>query len=293
MKLFGLFALVAAAPLYAGEIVPSQVPAAAKWVCHADVDAVRDSETGKAIFSRIEQEHGAQLLAVQRMFSIQPLTDIHGITLFGDNTPETAVAVIDARFNRSHMEDIVKGADGYIATDYAGYTVHSWVDHGSRQQAAFVTDNLVVFSKQEDALKAELDLLKANAPGVADPLLKTDGSRPLLTARAKLGDIKLPEDAARLVKMARSLRLTAGEAAGRFTLKLSADTKDAEDARKLQKMVDGVLAFAEVNNPKLQGLDLDSAVTLETDPAGLAVTAGLPVTQLLSLLGQVVDGQKH
>jgi hypothetical protein len=156
-----------------------------------------------------------------------------------------------------------------------------------------VTDSLVVFSRQEEALKAELDLLKAAAPAPADALFKPDGSHPLLAASAQLGDIQLPEDAARLVKMAKSLRLTANEAAGRFTVKLAADTKDAEDAQKLQKMVDGMLAFAEVNNPKLEGLNLDSSVTLETNPAGLAVTAGLPVAELLGLLEQAVGAQKH
>ncbi|MDB6079041.1 MAG: hypothetical protein JWO82_2788, partial [Akkermansiaceae bacterium] len=75
--------------------------------------------------------------------------------------------------------------------------------------------------------------------------------------------------------------------------KLAADTKDAEDAQKLQKMVDGMLAFAEVNNSKLEGLNLDSSVTLETNPAGLAVTAGLPVAELLGLLEQAVGPQKH
>jgi hypothetical protein len=289
MKLLSL--LLLAAPLYAGEIVPSQIPADAKWVFHADVDALRGSETGKAVFSRIEEKHGAQLLAMQRMFAIQPLTDIHGITLYAGGKPENGVALIDAKFDRAHLEDIGKGASEYVLSSYAAYTVHSWVDNGIREYAAFVSDSLLVFSRGEPQLHAALDVLKANAPAAADPFFATDGSKPLLAASVKLTEIELPGDAAKLVRMAKTLRLTANEAAGRFTVKLAAETKDAADAQHLQKMLDGVIAFAEVNNPQLEGLNLDSGVTLQTNPAGLAVTAGLPVAEWLSLLEKLADKQ--
>ena len=46
---------------------------------HADLDAIRSSETGKAVFSRIEADHGAKLRAFKRLFSLHPLNDLQGV----------------------------------------------------------------------------------------------------------------------------------------------------------------------------------------------------------------------
>ena len=47
-----LFAL--AAPLRAGELNPAEIPSNAEWLLHADLDSMRGSETGKAVFAEIE-----------------------------------------------------------------------------------------------------------------------------------------------------------------------------------------------------------------------------------------------
>src|SRR5688500_13541667 len=90
-----LIALAAPLPLISGELAPAEVPASAQWLLHADLDAMRDSETGKAVFAEIEVKHGDQLRAFKRMFSLHPITDLHDVTLYGDGKPEHAVALIE------------------------------------------------------------------------------------------------------------------------------------------------------------------------------------------------------
>ncbi len=88
-----LFALTA--PVRAGELAPVEVPSSAEWLLHADLDAMRASETGKAIFAEIESKHGGQLRSFKRMFSIHPVTDLRDVTLYGDGKKDHAVALID------------------------------------------------------------------------------------------------------------------------------------------------------------------------------------------------------
>lgn len=284
MKTTILSLLALAAPLFAGEMVPSQIPASAKWLLHADLDAMRGSETGKKVFARIEEDHGAKLRAFKRMFSVHLLTDLRGITLYGDGKPEHAVVLIDGAFNRGHMEDVVKAADAYKESTHAGFTVHTWNDKGKDQHAAFASDRLLVFSHQEDLLKDALDVLKANAPASADPFFSAEGGKPLLAASAKLSEIDMPADAARLVRMAKTLRLAANENGGRFLLRASADTADAKDAERLRRMLDGVVAFAQAGDAKLDGLDLRADFSSAATPPSLAAALSLPVAEWITLM---------
>jgi len=289
MKTTILLLLGLAAPIFAGEMVPAQIPASAKWMLHADLDAMRGSETGKKIFTRIEDEHGAKLRAFKRMFSIHPLTDLHGVTLYGDGKPEHAVVLIDGTFDRAHMEDVVKAADDYKESSHAGFTVHNWDDKGKDQHAAFASDRLLVFSHQAGLLKDALDVLKANAPASADPFFTAEGGKPLLAASAKLSEIDMPADAARLVRMAKTLRLAANENGGRFLLRAGADTADAKDAERLRRMLDGVVAFAQAGDAKLDGLDLRADFSSTATPPTLSAALSLPVAEWITLMEKAAE----
>jgi hypothetical protein len=279
-----LLIFLAAAPLAAGPLVPSQVPASAKWMLHADLDAMRGSATGKHVFARIEDEHGAQLRAMKRMFSVHPLEDLRGITLYGDGQPGRGVALIHGNFDPAHLEDVVRAADDHAESQHAGHVVHSWKDQGRLQHAAFANDRLLVFSRQQDLLESALDLLQAKTPAAAEPFFAEAGGNPLLAASASLAAIDMPADAARLVRMARTLRLAANEHDGRFSLRVQAETADGKDADKLRRMLDGVIAFAQVSDAKFDGLDLQSQLTTPGNPPSLAAAVSLPVAEWITLM---------
>ncbi len=276
--------LALAAPLHAGEIVPSQVPASAKWLAHADLDAMRDSETGKTVFSRIEDDHGDQLKAFKRMFSVHPLTDLRGITLYGDGKPDHAVALIDGAFDQAHIEDIVKVADHYEGGTHAGFTVHTWKDKGKKQHAAFASGSLLVFSHQRDLLEQALDVLKADKPADADPFFTADGGKPLLAASAKISEIDLPGDEARIIRMAKMLRLAATENGGRFSLRAGVETGNPTDADRIRRVLDGMIAFAQMADLKLDGLDLQADLAVTPDKPGLTASLSLPVAEWIALM---------
>ena len=182
-----LFAL--AAPLRAGELAPAEIPSNAEWLLHADLDAMRASETGKAVFAEIETKHGDKLRAFKRMFSLHPVTDLRDVTLYGDGKKDHAVALIDGSFDKAHMEEVVKAADDYSAGEHSGIIIHTWTDKGARQHAAFASEGLLVFSRQEGLLKAALDTVKGNVPAPADAFFTSDGTKPFVCGRCGAGSV--------------------------------------------------------------------------------------------------------
>ncbi len=291
MKILTLSVIAFISPLCAAPLVPSQIPASAKWMLHADLDAMRASETGKAIFTRIEADHGAKLRAFKRMFSLHPLDDLHGVTLYGDGKPKRAVALIHGTFDRAHMEDVVKAAKDYSSAAHAGFSIHSWTDKKEKQHAAFASDTLLVFSHQDDLLRQALDILKANAPVAGDPFFAADGGHPLIAASAKLAEIELPADAARTLRMASGMHVAIVEAAGRFSIRAHAESVDTNHANRLRRMIDGVLAFAEAAKPDLTRMDFRYEIKLTEEKPGLTAAITLPVNEWLVLMQQAAENK--
>jgi len=292
MKSTALF-LLSAATLSAGELSPNQVPSNTKWLAHADFEAMRASETGKLIFERIEADHGAKLRAVKRMFSLHPFKDLRDVTLLGDGRKNHAVLLLDGTFDRGHIDDLVKAAKEYKESDYNGVTVRTWKDKGVQQYAAFATPELIVFSRQEDVLRQELDTLKANAPATDNPILPAAGSKPLIALGAKLADIEIPKNAARMLQTASLLKLNAREDGGRFSIQLQAEAADAKHARRLQRMLDGVVALAEAGNADLStpGFQCD----IGSSDKSVSASVSMPVNEWLEFLKKEADkkAKKH
>lgn len=286
MKTTALF-LLSAATLSAGELSPNQIPSNAKWLLHADLEAMRSSETGKLVFERIEADHGAKLRAVKRMFSLHPLKDLRDLTLFGDGKKDHAVVLLDGTFDHEHIDDLLKAAEEYKESDHNGATVRSWKDKGVTQFAAFATPELIVFSRQEELLRQELDVLKANTAATDNTILPAAGSKPLIAMGAKLSDIEIPKSAARMLQTASLLKLSAREDGGRFSIQLNAETADSKHARRLQRMLDGVVALAEAGNADLStpGFQCD----IDSTDKSVSASVSMPVLEWLEFLKKEAD----
>lgn len=259
---------------------------------HADLDAMRDSRTGQAVFSLIEANHGDRFPSLSAFLAMQPISDLHGVTLYGDGTPENSAALIDGKFDRETLESLLKVAKQSAEITHAGTVVHSWLDKGVKQYASFATENLLVFSRQEEGLKQALDVIKVPSPAVADGFLANDGGKPLLVARAQIAEMGMPPDLARLVRMAKTLQLAALESDGRFVLRASAETESNGDADRLRRMVDGVIAFAQIPDAKLEGLDLSAELDAVTHAPVFTATLSLPVNEWVPLMEKAVEEGK-
>lgn len=283
-----LFALPA--PAFAAELVPARIPATAKWQLHLDLDAARTSEIGKLIFSQIETEHGAKLQGLKRISGVHLLDDVHDVTFFGDGKPEHAVVLLNANFDKGHLVDVVKAADGYHAEVHGGITIHEWTDKDEPQFAAFASDQLLVFSRQGPAVKEELDLLQS--PPVSGAAALANTAPPLMSASANLSEIELPEDVSKILKLATKVKVSATEAKGRFGLQVEAASQDAEHAKRLVRMIDGLIALAESGEVANQPASLQSDVQVTVDQPGVVLSISAPVDMTARLLREAAEKAK-
>ena len=282
-SIFGLLVALATS-LSAGPCDPAQIHQDAKWLVHADFDAMRDSQAGQAVFRWLEADQGKRLRAISPFLAMQPLTGLHGITLYGNGSPGNAAALVDGKFDRALLENLVRTTKGYAGFTHAGHTVHTWMEEGAKQHAAFASDNLLVFSRGEDGLKKALDAVAVPSPVQANPLLVVEEGKPLVVAHARFTEISMPHDLSRLVKTVKAIRLAALESDGRFTLRASAEAETGEDADRLRRMVDGVLAFAQVQDAKLEGLDLKAELNAVTQSPVFTAALSLPVGEWIGLM---------
>jgi hypothetical protein len=226
------------------------------------------------------------------MFSLHLINDLRDVTLLGDGKQDHAVVLFDGTFDRAHIEDVLKAADEYSESSHAGFTIHSWKDKGKAQYAAFAAQNLIVFSLQDDLLRHELDVLKGNAPAVENPIFPSDGSKPLIAIGAKLADIDMPGDTARILRNAKLMRISAHEDGGRFSIRMGAEAIDTTCANRLRRILDGVVALAETRVPALTTEGFQCDITA-TDKPGIAASVSLPVQEWLTLMKKLAAKNKE
>ena len=283
-----------AAVAHAAPLNPAQIPAETQWQVHADLDALRTSETGKMLLSRLEAIYGIKLTAAKRMFSIDPAADLKGLTLYGNDFGDKTVALIHGKFDRQHLEEIVAAASGYTKSEHGGLTIHSWQKKVTRQQhAAFAADDLIVFSRNREALLHAIQVLQAKAPATNDLSFPGENRQPLLVANARVAGLPLYGDSSRILRLARTLSLAANEHEGRFFLHVGAESPDAPDADRLRRLLDGMIAFLEVGDQKFEGLDFRSSVAVVPDKPGVIASASLPVPEWLSVVEKKIAGMER
>ena len=115
----------------------------------------------------------------------------------------------------------------------------------------------------------------------------------MIAAVAKLGEIELPPDASKILRLAGVLRIAASEDDSRFSIQMGADSKDAKHANRLRRLLDGVLALAEAGNPKLSDSDFQSEVTATRETPGVNVALSLPVRDWLEILNEAAEKKKN
>jgi len=286
-----LLPLLFCAAAHGGEFDPTRVSPDAKWWLHADLAAARDTEVGKRVVAAIDEKKGAQLKALKRMLSINPLTELRGITLYGDGRRDRAVAIIEGSFDRGHLEDLVRAAEDYSSRELEGATVHTWTDKGKRQHAAFVRDDLLAFSHFENLLEGSLATFRSGSGIATDPFVAAGAGAPFLVGAARLSEVEMKGDESKLLGKAGLLKLALAEAGGRMEGRMLLEVGDRADGDRFRKVMEGMVALGELGNDALEAADLAFEARSEQGGRSVRCTLSLPSGELVSLLerGGVFD----
>ncbi|MFC7337998.1 hypothetical protein ACFQY0_12470 [Haloferula chungangensis] len=286
-----LLAAAAASSLHAAPLDPARVPADAKWWLHLDLEGARQSEVGGRIAREITEREGAKLRAAERMFSINPLTDLAGFTLYGDGDEKNGVLIVEGRFDQAHLTDIVAAADDYATSEHAGTTVHSWKDKSKSQNAAFVGDRLLVFSQTKSTLHDAIDLL-ASGEGMQAETFATVGAPPVFIGSAKVAELPMKKDDAKLLRKAENLKIALGETGGQIEGRIELESDSAVTGKLVRKVLEGIVAIGRLTNEELA--DINPAFETRESEGGRVVSATLsmPASEMISLMEKNGDFDK-
>jgi hypothetical protein len=325
LKVIAALTLFLAADLPAGPLQKQQVPAAAKWAVHANVEAFLASKTGDFALQELKKRGFDEALTnIQNAFAFDPTKDLKSVTVYGLRFGDhAAVILIHGTMDRDRLTEVVRSNETYKELKYGTHTVHQWTDNpqavepGPTKFGSFHGDGLLVLTEDVRLHEQALDVLDRKADSLAGPgasgFLPAASEGSFLTAYVK----ELPSigkgrpEAAILGKLA-SGSLQVAESSGRLSAHLAVTARTARTAGNLRKVAEGFLALMDLAGPEQEGqapagaedrvLFGDTAVPaklvavlkdVKVTSTGrtVKVDATAPVSNAISLLRWVIDKQ--
>ena len=264
--------LLMAVPVFAGPLVKSRVSSTANWVVHADYERFFSSQVGGLIRKELASQGIDEKLAnFAQIFSFNPLYDVCDVTIYGNGRDQTKAAVlIDGRFDKEKLESIVRMNPQHQEVQHGDVVIHGWLHEekkGSEVVKSFMMygcvyqNKMVIMSAGPDTVKHAIDVMKGTAQRATDSqfgvaALTAKGAF-FQAAATCVSDIAGDEQQAAVLKQTDKLGLAIGENAGKFYIDLGLVTKNEETSQAVNKVLEGVIAFATLSGeqqPKLAEL---------------------------------------
>ncbi|MDB5332381.1 MAG: hypothetical protein JWP03_3532 [Phycisphaerales bacterium] len=257
-----LLALLGFTPLLrATALDPKQLPAEACWYIHVDVDAANASSVSKSIRDAwLARPEGREAIAkVREVIGIDPIRDVHGITVYGTSyAPDAGVVIVRGKVDRAKLLALIKNAPDYRVETAGEREIYLWTearqgnehdaDHPARTSAgAFFGDDMVVIGPGQKPVSAALDVLESKSPGLGkdSPLAipAAEGSV-IQAAAAGLADAKKLPLNSPVLRQCDYGTLAVGELNGNVFLHGRIVTKSADVASQIRALAEGAKAMA-------------------------------------------------
>jgi hypothetical protein len=245
-------ALLCAVPLAAAPLDLATVSADAQWLMHFDMDAARDSVVVKRAWERMQKMHphaGGMMDMAAKMTGMDPRKDLRDVTAWGvDTDKRNGVMVVRGKVNRELLEKMVAKAPDHETMEHRKHTLHAWTHKGWRGRGgqrvvgAFHRDDVLVFGRSSEKVKAALDVLDGAAAAVGGDGPLTGRVRPgsILVARAAAVD---PDTRCPVLKQGRAFRVALGETAGKSFYRARLQMESPAAAEAVEDVVEGFTAL--------------------------------------------------
>ena len=271
--LAGAVVAMAAGVVSADGLKKQDVAAGVRWVAHMDVERFLKSEIGAKLSDvSANPQAKAKIDFLKTCFGVDPLKDLSGITLYGQEYGDKAgVAVIRGTFDVDKLDALIKAGEGHEETAYGNRVIRKWVDKekGKPGYICFAAKGIAVVGPEVDKVKAAIDVLD----GKADNLSKYSNLKGALASKdsfllvqAVKGTNGIGDRAnAAILQNTDWLALSIGELAGQVEAALSLGSDSPENAAKIEQVVRGMVAFMTLGNeqnPKIA--DLAKGVKVES-----------------------------
>ena len=276
----------------------ADVAAEPTFVMHLDCDSLRPTAIGQFVLAEMEKpEAQAKLAAFQSIFSFDPRKQLHGLTLYSTGkSPEDGVLLVYADFDPERLVTLAKAAKDYQSTSYKQHTIHNWIDDKKKAKngvqprvyAAIQAGRIVVFAQQETRVAQALDVLDRAVPNLAGstvfPQLGATGNANFIQAAARKMDIPDSTPNAAVLKLAKMARLEVGEVSGQLKATLNLEAGDAEVAKQMASVGQGLLALMKLQQDNPGSVKLAEALSLKQDGAGVVVALAVPAADAIEVM---------
>jgi len=247
---------LASTSLMAGGIQEKQVSAAAQWVVHVDVEGFVASGLGQYLVQKgKDHDLNAKIAKFKEKFGFDPLTDLKGITLYGENFDQAGgVAIVQAKVDQKAMLKLLAENKGHKELKYGDRVVHQWTQAAMPYSPAgdrfgtFYSDDVTAIAQSEEVLHHAIDVLDGKADNLTKAKISLLPKMPKGTLFvASAVDIALPKahkpHGAMLQKIS-SGSIVAGEDDETLFYKSDVTAETAKDAKNIQRLIDGFVAMA-------------------------------------------------
>ncbi|MEX0670237.1 MAG: hypothetical protein WD060_07260 [Pirellulales bacterium] len=292
-------ALAWAAVAPAAPLDLASVPAKAQWVMHLDMDAARDSTVMERAWQRAVtmHPHAEQMMRMGAgMMGMDPRKDLRDITAYGlDTDKRNGAMIVRAKANRAMLEKMVEKAPGHETMEHREYKLHAWTHKGWKGRGgekvvgAFFRDDVMVFARTPDMVKAALDVLDGNAKSAAGDSPLGGRVRPgsILVARASAVD---PDTKCPVLRQGRAFRVAIGESAGQSFYRAKLEMKSDEAADQAEDVVEGMESLARLGwGDEAAAMKLVDGLTTETQGSTCMIAWNAPADDVWAVVEKMAD----
>lgn len=292
-------ALAAAAAAAAGPLDRRVLPKDAQWVFHLDADAGLASTVGRFVVTHRKELQLTELDQVKEEVGIDPLADIHGVTVYGTGPrEEEGVAVVYAT---AAVDEMVRKLRAEKQAQFSeeqaeGLTILRWKEDGCTRFAHIKQDGagrIIVAASDKERLVRGVRLVDGageSMPQAGMPRWPQEGS--IIFASAT----HLPDAEALPFKHADAFVFDMGEAGKELFAELRVTAKSSEEATNMSQVAMGALAMVRMmaaNNPEYrEAAQLLNNLTVKCEQQDVVGRARISSDQVAAALNVIAEGEK-
>jgi hypothetical protein len=292
---------------HADALDPKTVPADAKWVVHADLDAARDTKTFDTIRDRFLAADGAQtkLDQIEMMTGLKIPDELNDVTLYGREAGDMAgVILVHGKIDRNRTVKSLHMAQQFSSTSYGTYEVLTWLDTDKNQTmyGAFHDESHVIIGRTEKNIDAALDTMDGKAESIKSDSPLAAGAKPQLLMYVAAKDMPQLHGAADkpnpIVGSVDSGWISLSEKDDMVTLAADLTATSPDTAADLQqslmglKAMLGLAAGGDTPNPVAKAVvAADKTFKTTLKEKTVSVSWPMPVEQAATIFSAIADQQ--
>jgi len=270
------------------------VPANSLWVIHFDMEQFAATRLGELLsekndvvgFRKTSEELSGEL-------GIDVLEDIKGITLYGSRSvDEEAVILLTGVFDLSPLRDLLDQHESHQETLYGDYSIQQW---GSSERVVFISNQQIILSKSEEAIKQALDVMDGSVSNITSsqnlPFLDLAPANAFLVAVAdNVSGFLLGQKTTNtaVLKNTGMAAFMAWEENENLSVNIRLKTATPDAAEKVEQIVRGLIAIPQLDEDEVKELlPLLKAIQIQRDQNLIMLQVSYPSADLIQCLSGI------